>query len=116
MMYCPGKTPGVISGHKSIAPSSAASKTTDMSSALRRRLRAWPRDSASFSSMHRDRLPRSLTDTPPRNRWHARERHLGAAKEAMARLHAAGTRIPAGPRLMVLRSSRDLCRDRHRGP
>jgi len=32
----------------------------------------------------------------------------------MASLHAAGTKVPAVSRLMVLRSSRDLCRDRHR--
>jgi len=32
----------------------------------------------------------------------------------MASLHAAGTKVAAVSRLMVLRSSRDLCRDRHR--
>ena len=69
----PGKTPGVISGHKSIAPSSAASNTIEITSALRRRLRARARDSASFSSMHCDKLPRSLTDRPPRNLWHTRD-------------------------------------------
>src|ERR1700691_4980433 len=36
MMDSRGETPGVRTGHKSIAPSSAASKTTEMTSALRR--------------------------------------------------------------------------------
>jgi hypothetical protein len=81
MMYSPGKTPDVISGHKSIAPSSAASKITEMTSALRRRLRARSRDSASFSSMHCDKLPRSLTDTPLPSDGHTRERHPDAARE-----------------------------------
>jgi hypothetical protein len=64
----PGKTAGVINGHRSIAPRSNASNTTEMTSALRRRLRARCRDSESYSSMHCDKLPRSLTDTPPANR------------------------------------------------
>src|ERR1700722_16151349 len=81
MMYIPGRTPSVISGQKSIAPSRAASSSTEMTSAFRRKSRARTRDSASFSSMHCDKLPRSLTDTPPPKHLHIRERHLDAARE-----------------------------------
>jgi hypothetical protein len=34
--------------------------------------------------MHCDKLPRSLTHTPPANRSYTRERHRAAAKEEMA--------------------------------
>jgi hypothetical protein len=87
----PGKTAGVINGHTSIAPSSNASSTTEITSAFRRKLRARARDSASFSNMHCDKLPRSLTDTPPATRSYTWERHRGAAKKEMASGHAAGS-------------------------
>jgi hypothetical protein len=53
-------------------------------------LRARSRDSESFSSMHCDKLPRSLTDTPPAARSYTGERHRGATKKEMGYVHAAG--------------------------
>jgi len=40
--------------------------------------------------MHCDKLPRSLTDTPPATGSYTGERHRGATKKEMAYVHAAG--------------------------